>query len=285
MTAGPRLAGLIGHPVAHSISPAFQQAAFDALGIHATYERWDTPPDRLATRVRALRGARYFGANVTVPHKEAVLPLLDDLDPMARRAGAVNTIVNTNGRISGSNTDIVGFRRALREAGGFDAAGKRALVLGAGGAARAVILALEQEGAVSVAVANRHLARAERLVSDLRSNAGPGLIAIPWEQATSALTVASVDLLINCTTLGLAGSALARESPIPCEALHSDLYVCDIVANPLVTPLLHDASVAGAGCVGGLPMLVYGGAASFEQWTGETAPVDTMLHAASMAMR
>jgi len=181
--------------------------------------------------------------------------------------------------------DIAAGALLVREAGGFDAAGKRALVLGAGGAARAVILALEQEGAFSVAVANRHQARAERLVSDLRSDLGPGLIAIPWEQATSGLTVAGVDLLINCTTLGLAGSELARESPIPCEALHSDLYVCDIVANPLVTPLLHDASAAGAGFVGGLPMLVYGGAASFEQWTGETAPVDTMLHAASMAMR
>src|SRR5690242_7189756 len=181
-----RLAGLIGQPVAHSISPHFQQAAFDALGIAARYERWETAASGLVARVEALREPRFLGANVTVPHKKAVPSLLDEVDETARRAGAVNTIANRNGRLAGSNTDISGFRRALREAGGFDVSGARAIVLGAGGAARAVVLALEQEGAATVGVANRHAGRAARVVEELRSDTGPRLIVLDWAAAVSA---------------------------------------------------------------------------------------------------
>ena len=280
----PGLLGLIGHPVGHSVSPSFQQAALDALVIDARYERWDTPPAALSARVEALRHPPFLGANVTVPHKEGVIALLDAVDDLARRAGAVNTLVRNGEHLAGYNTDIAGFRRALREAGGFDAAGKRAVVLGAGGAARAVVLALELEGAASVVVANRHAERALRLVDDLSRAGGPGLAPLPWEEATCAARLREADLLVNCTTLGMAGGAAASDSPVEASALRSGLFVCDIVANPRVTPLLAAAATAGCACLGGLPMLVYQGAASFARWTGREAPIAVMLSAAELAM-
>jgi shikimate dehydrogenase len=280
-----RKSGLIGFPVEHSISPVFQQAAFDALGIDARYERWSTTTEALRERVAGLRHPEFFGANVTVPHKQAVLPLLDDVDSLAHRAGAVNTIVRRDARLFGSNTDVEGFRRALRERGPFEASGKRAVVLGAGGAARAVVLALELEGAVSIAVANRHPERAQRLVAGLRSDAGPELISLPWEDAVSPVVLRTASLLVNCTTLGLAGTSTAKESPVSAVALSPRLFVCDIVANPPLTPLLVAAREAGAPYLGGLAMLVYQGAASFELWTGAAAPIDVMMQAAEAAMQ
>ncbi|HLZ71279.1 MAG TPA: shikimate dehydrogenase [Dehalococcoidia bacterium] len=280
----PALIGLIGDPVGHSISPVFQQAALDALGIAARYERWQTPAADLPARIALLRHEPYLGANVTVPHKEAVLALLDEVDHLARRAGAVNTIRREGDRLLGFNTDVAGFRRALREAGGFDAGGKRVIVLGAGGAARALILALAQEGAATVAVANRHAERAERLVRELRSDAAPDLVTLPWAEATNAAALRGANLLLHCTTLGMAGSDGADVSPVAAEALHARLFVCDIVANPLETPLLAAARAKGARTLGGLPMLVYQGAAAFTLWTGTAAPADVMLAAAERAM-
>jgi len=157
-------------------------------------------------------------------------------------------------------------------------------VLGAGGAARAVILALEQEGAAAVAVANRHAERAERLVRELRTDAAPDLVTLSWQEATGAAALRGADLLVHCTTLGMAGSAGAGVSPVAADALHERLFVCDIVANPLQTPLLLAARAAGARGLGGLPMLVYQGAAAFTLWTGAGAPVDVMLAAAERAM-
>jgi len=276
--------GVIGDPVAHSISPIFQQAAFDALGLDVSYQRWPTSPSELPERIAALRNDRVLGANVTVPHKETVIALLDEIDLLAQRVGAVNTITKRHERLIGTNTDVDGFRAALREAGGFDAKGKRALVLGAGGAARAVVLALSKEGAISIAVANRHRLRAVSLVVDLRSDAGPELVVVDWSDAVAAPALRKADLLVHCTTLGLAGSAGSEASPVGASALHNRLFVCDIVANPLITPLLRQAQNAGAGWLGGLPMLIHQGAASFQRWSGCAAPVDVMLQAAMRAM-
>ncbi len=284
MHTNSRLAGLIGTPVAHSISPVFQQAAFDALGINACYERWETTPEQLPARMGSLRHKRFMGANVTVPHKEAVIAFLDEIAPSARRAGAVNTVCNRSGTLSGTNTDISGFRRALRDSGGFDARGQRATVLGAGGAARAIVIALEQEGASVVAIANRHAERARRLTDELQSDAGPELIPLAWEDAVSVSHLRDTDLLIHCTTLGMAGSRWANESAVPGANLGGRLFVCDIVANPLLTPLLRSAAAAGARILGGLAMLVYQGAASFEEWTGRSAPIEVMMSAAEAAM-
>lgn len=276
-------AGLIGHPVGHSISPLFQQAGFDALGLDARYEAWDTPPEALPARVAMLREEGYLGANVTVPHKEAVLALIDEPDHIVRRVGALNTIFRRGAVLHASNTDVGGFRQALQSAG-FAVAGMRAVVLGAGGAARAIVLALELDGALSVTIANRSPERARRLGGELRSDAGPDLVALPWDEALSAQHLAAVDLLINCTTLGLAGSVGAARSPVAAAALHAGLFVADIVANPRQTPLLREAQRAGARTLGGLPMLVYGGAEAFSLWTGQPAPIEVMLRAAEAAM-
>src|SRR3990172_1548085 len=160
--------GVIGYPLKHSLSPAFQQAALDHLGLDIRYEAWPTPPDSLAETVAGLRAPDRLGANVTIPHKEAVIPFLDELDDLARRVGAVNTIANRQGRLYGCNTDVERFLRALREDGSFDPAGSRVLVAGAGGAARAVVVALVEAGAASITVINRTFSRATRLVEELR---------------------------------------------------------------------------------------------------------------------
>jgi shikimate dehydrogenase len=275
--------GLIGHPVGHSISPAFQQAAFDALAIDARYERWETPPEALERRVTALRAAPHLGANVTVPHKSAVLDLLDSVDATARRAGAVNTIVTRDGALHGANTDIAGLLRALQTAA-FVATGKRALLLGAGGAARAAVLALEAQGLQLLTIANRHRARAEALVASMQLESPLLLDVADWAAATGPRGLEGVDLLINSTTIGLNGAPAAEQSPVDARALHSGTFVCDIVANPRQTPLLRQAAAAGCGAMGGLAMLVFQGAAAFELWTGREAPVQVMFEAAERAM-
>ncbi|MCH7706631.1 MAG: shikimate dehydrogenase, partial [Chloroflexi bacterium] len=161
------VAGIIGYPLGHSVSPAFQQAALDHHHMDARYEAWETPPEELEGRLHSLRGSDMLGANVTVPHKEAVIPYLDRLTPEARRTGAVNTIVHRDDGLEGHNTDIPGFLRALREDGKFEPSGRRVLLLGAGGAARAVAYALVGQGIAGVSISNRTLDRSQSLVSDL----------------------------------------------------------------------------------------------------------------------
>jgi shikimate dehydrogenase len=275
--------GLIGQPVQHSISPIFQQAAFDALTIDARYEAWETSAAALPERIATLRRDGFLGANVTVPHKETAAALIDQADELVRRTGALNTIYRRGSTLFATNTDVAGFRNAL-QAAGFAVAGKRAVVLGAGGAARAIVLALELDGARSVVVANRTAARAQTLVEALRSDTGPELTTEPWAEAISARRLANADLLIHCTTVGLAGSSAEHASPVGAGALHAGLFVADIVANPLTTPLLRAARSAGASTLGGLPMLVYQGAAAFALWTERSAPLDVMQRAAEAAM-
>ena len=159
--------GLIGYPLAHSISPAFQQAALDHVGIDARYELWETEREALAERVAAMRHPDCLGANVTVPYKELVIPMLDEIDPLAARIGAANTIVNRGARLGGYNTDMTGFAHALREEGSFDPTGAHVVLLGAGGAGRAATMALVQAKAASITIADLVPERARRLVEDL----------------------------------------------------------------------------------------------------------------------
>lgn len=236
--------GLIGDPVAHSISPVFQQAAFDALAIAAHYEAWRTPAAALPERVAGLRAPEMLGANVTVPHKQAVLPLLDQLHPAAARAGAVNTIVNEGGRLIGHNTDITGFLDALRLDGGVEPKGARAVVIGAGGAARAVVIALLDAGVARLRVLNRTPARAAALVAELADGRGE---AAALEPDRVASLLAGADLVVNCTTVGMRHSAQEHALPVPVEALPAAAMVVDIVANPLVTPFLAAPPRAGVG--------------------------------------
>lgn len=271
---GARLA-LLAHPAGHSVSPAMQQAALDALGLQATYEAVDVAPAALAEAVAALRSAPWWGANVSVPHKEAVVPLLDELRPNARRLGAVNTIVREGDRIVGDNTDLAGFARALDALGAFGA-GTSAVVLGAGGAARAVVAALRDRGA-TVLVANRSVARAEALVAEL--GAGGASVVAP---VALAAAVRAADLLVQTTTVGMAGGPAG--SPLPEGVLPSAGAVVDLVYRPARTPLLRAAAAAGLAVQNGLPMLVWQGAAAFEAWTGRSAPADAMGRAAEAAL-
>ncbi len=273
--------GLIGYPLGQSISPAFQQAALDALGLDVRYEAWETGPHQLAGVVAALRAYDCLGANVTIPYKEAIIPLLDETDALSRQVGAVNTVVHRQGRLVGHNTDVIGFVRALRQDAGFDPAGCHALVLGAGGAGRAVVLALAQEGAAAIAVANRTPARASQLVEDLRPHAGDtNLYALPLASAS----LAGCQLLVNCTSVGMAGTPQEASSPIPTDSIPGDILVVDLVYKPLETRLMSAARKRGCRVLGGLAMLVYQGAASFRLWTGREAPLAVMFRAAREAL-
>jgi shikimate dehydrogenase len=275
--------GVIGYPLERSLSPVFQQAALDHAQLDIAYEKWPTPPDGLSTRVTGLRAESVLGANVTVPHKEAVVPMIDEVDEVARRVGAVNTIVNKAGRLYGYNTDVGGFMRALREEGDFDPAGRRAVVAGAGGAARAVVAGLLQAQAASITVINRTLSRANRLAEELRPlNNATELRALPEMYASWMAVMTSCDLLVNCTSAGSPG--LEKESIIPPDLIRSPMLVHDLVYYPAETPLLVEARKRGARTLGGLPMLIYQGAASFELWTSKKPPLEVMFDAAREAL-
>ena len=209
---------LLGHPVGHSISPRFQQAAFDYLKLPIRYEACDTQEPQLGERVQGMRESGFLGANVTVPHKQRVLALVDKVSADVATTGAANCLVNAGGQLLAHNTDVGGFQRALRTVAGFDARGRKAVVIGAGGAARAVVVALCSEGAAKITVLNRSLERAEQLVSEIGAKVSTRLQP---EQLDGSLarTIASCDLLVNCTSLGMAGTDLAGKSPLP-QGLH-----------------------------------------------------------------
>lgn len=280
-----RLAGLIGFPLGHSVSPPMQQAAFDHHNLPWRYSSWQTAAEDLPARVASLREARVVGANVTVPHKQAVMPLLDEVDTQATFVGAVNTIINRDGRLSGYNTDVPGFLQALRADAGFDPRGAAALLLGAGGAARAAAYALIRAGAKSLTIANRHDQRAAHLRAALdRLGAETQLLAVNWNDEDLAEAAGKCDLLVNTTTVGMRGGPAEGESPLNARVLHRDLLVFDLVYNPQDTPLARAARAAGATAITGLSMLVYQGAHSFTLWTGLPAPVEPMRAAAEAAL-
>ncbi|MSQ25682.1 MAG: shikimate dehydrogenase [Dehalococcoidia bacterium] len=277
-----KLAGIIGWPLGHSISPAFHQAAFDYLKLGWRYERWTTPPHQLPQRIAGLRQPHMAGANVTVPHKETVVAMLDSVDPQAKRIGAVNTIVNRQGRLEGHNTDAPGFILSLRRQAAFDPKGARVLVLGAGGAAKAVVISLLDAGAAWVVICNRTPERARRLVLAAAAGARLGwgeLRVAPWGAPPP-----DADLLVNTTTLGMRGGPAPQESPLPAARIPRRALVCDLVYNPQDTPLLAQARLAGARTLGGLPMLIHQGALAGELWTGKQAPYQVMLDAALRAL-
>jgi shikimate dehydrogenase len=285
-----RFVGLIGLGLKHSISPQFQQAAFDHLGLDVRYELWDTEESDLPAVVRALREPAKLGANVTIPHKEKVIPLLDEVDAAAAGIGAVNTIVKKDGNLSGFNTDSIGFLRALRQEGGFDPARRRAVLLGAGGVARAAGFALVHAGVASLMLTDVVVESAQRLVADLRrsfdqaTDPAPEIGVLLQGSTEFEKAVRDCDLLVNCSPVGMKHGATEAQSPLKAGLIGKGALVYDLVYNPADTPLLKDASTAGARTLGGLAMLVYQGAAAFELWTGEAAPVDIMMKAAKDAL-
>ena len=273
---------LIGHPVAHSLSGAMQQAAFDELGIDATYELWDRDPDR-ARRRRSPSCARddFLGANVTIPHKERVVPLVDRLTEEAHATGAVNTITREGKRLIGHNTDVPGFKVALDQLVGKQKMPRQAVVLGAGGGARAVVYGLITEGFQRIVVFNRHLHRAEGLVKHFgRSAAHMELRAMPWHESIIESELAKTKVLVNATSIGLTtddepdpGRGPPRRAARARPDLRPDHSCCATRRPP------------GATVADGELMLLHQGAAAFTLWTGQPAPLELMQDEARRGAR
>ena len=262
--------GLFGYPLSHSISPAFQQAALDHCSIPARYHRWSVPPEHLPIEVERLRGDDYLGANVTIPHKEVVAGLVDEVDEVASRLRAVNTIIKVRGRLIGRNTDEYGFMRSLRETGRFSPEGRVAALLGAGGAARAAAFGLAAAGVRRLTIANRTRERAEALAAEARRD-GCEVEAVAADANALTEVCEAADLIVNATSVGMRHGPAEGESPLPEGAIPPRSVVFDMVYTPTETPLLRQAAEAGARPVGGLPLLVFQGAASFRMWTGVEA--------------
>ncbi len=249
-----RLLGIIGHPLRHSLSPMLHNAMCDALGVDAVYLPWPMPQDRLDAFMQAVRTLPIHGCSVTIPHKEAVMPLCDRLTARARDVGAVNTLYWEDGALVGENTDVTGFIAPLAALGGRIGA---ALVLGAGGAARAAVAGLQRLGVPRIGVANRTAARSADICRDL------GGEALSWE----ARFAWGAELVVNTTPLGMAGSNV-HESPWEASAFAPGMLAYDMVYNPLQTRFLAQAEAAGCRTVSGLEMFVQQAAAQFRLWTG-----------------
>ncbi|UCC60460.1 MAG: shikimate dehydrogenase [Dehalococcoidia bacterium] len=282
--------GLIGRGLKHSISPQFQQAAFDHLGLDVHYEIWDTEENELPSIVEGLRRPPKLGANVTIPYKEAVLPLLDEVDSNAAGIGAVNTIVNYNGKLAGHNTDSSGFMMAMEKEGGFNPIGKTAVLLGSGGVARAASFVLISAGIKSLVVTDIIAEKMHGLVVDLKRVQAGGRESLTEIMALSADdpryrdAVSGCDLLVNCTPIGMKHSTTEGRSPIEADLIPKGALVYDLVYNPLETVLMKAARESGAHALHGLSMLVYQGAAAFELWTEREAPIDIMMDAARKSL-
>jgi len=263
-----RVAAVIGYPIHHSISPVIHNAAFRALDLDWVFTAFEVAPGRAAAAAEGARDLGLAGLSVTMPHKADVVRALDRLTPTAEPLGAVNTVVRQGSRqLVGDNTDGAGFLDALRTDEGFDPAGRRCLVVGAGGAARAVVLALADAGAVEVIVANRTPARAEEAAALAPGVARPG----STEEADS------VELIVNATPQGMAGDL---SLPVPASTLGSGQLVVDLVYHPVLTPLVEAARQRGAAAANGLGMLIHQAAHAFRLWTGEDPPLEVMSAAA-----
>ena len=269
---------LIGHPVAHSLSGAMQQAAFDARGIDARYELWDRAPIDLPDAIADVRDDDFLGANITIPHKERVVPLIDRLTEEAQATGAVNTLTREGRRLVGHNTDVPGFAAALDKLVGRSKMPRQAVVLGAGGGSRAVVYGLIRVGFLRIVIFNRHLHLAESLVKHFaKSAAHMELRAMPWHESIIESELAKTRVLVNATSIGLT----ADVSPIPGEILTPELLVLDLIYNR--TRLLREAEAAGCTTSDGETMLLHQGAAAFTLWTGQAAPFDVMGDALASA--
>jgi len=264
------LYGIIGHPVGHSLSPSMHNAGFRALGIDAVYLAFDVGPGRLSDALLGVRALGIRGLSVTIPHKEAVIPLLDEVDETAGTMGAVNTIFFRDGRLLGMNTDWLGVVKALEVETAL--AGRKVLVLGAGGSARAVAFGLTKRGA-TVHIANRTPEKARVLA---------GLFGGTWS-GLDGIGDVGASILVNTTSVGMAPEASV--SPVPAEILPGVDVVMDLVYRPRETRLLREAREAGCRVVDGLSMLLHQGVAQFELWTGREPPLKTMSGALEEALK
>lgn len=272
------LYGVFGDPIAHSKSPLMLNRAFRETGLNAAYAAFHVRPEGLRDAVNGIRALGFRGVNITIPHKVKVMEYLDAIDDRAADIGAVNTIVNENGRLVGYNTDGVGYVRSLKEETGINLAGRKILIIGAGGAARAIACALAAEQPDRIVIANRTKERADLLAADIRRHvpcAGHSLEEVKT-------LIGEMELVVNTTSVGMAPHV--DQLPIPPEWLHERLLVSDLIYNPLTTRLLKEAKARGARIHGGLGMFVYQGAYAFEYWTGLPAPIRAMREAVEQSL-
>jgi len=280
ITSRTGLYGIIGNPISHSLSPVMQNAAFEAAGLDAVYLALHVESSLLRQAIEGFRAINLLGFSVTIPHKVAVMKYLDELDGSAATIGAVNTVVNREGKLIGYNTDGIGALAALREAG-VDLQGRRILLLGAGGAARALAFSLA-ETAERITILNRTVSKAEGLAEDVQKVTGTNVVHGRLDPLTLSVESSSADLLVNATSVGM--HPKPDETPIDAKLLRPDMVVFDIVYSPLETRLLREARETGAKCVGGLMMLVHQGAKAFELWTGKKAPIPMMTEALKVVL-
>ena len=267
-----RVCGVIGDPIEHSLSPIMQTAAFEALNLDYVFLAFKVKPPRVEDAVNGMRALNIRGLNVTMPHKTKVINFLDRVDLSAQIVNSVNTILNKENMLFGFNTDGVGALRALKE-NGVALKGRKVLLLGAGGAARAIAYTMAKE-ADELAILNRTVKHAQAIAKLLEKSCSKKIVAGSLSSSDIQMNLQDSDILINATSIGMKPNA--EESPVSPKLLRSNLSVMDIVYNPLETKLAKDAKVAGARVVSGIEMLIYQGAASFEIWTGKSAPVEVM---------
>ena len=273
ITAQTQLCGLLGNPVDHSLSPAIHNAAFQELGLNFVYLAF--PVEDLKNAIAGIRALGHIrGFSVTIPHKVAIVPLLDSVETTAKHIGSVNTIVKDRGLLVGTNTDASGALQALRQ-GGIDLSGQRIVMLGTGGAARAIAFGLCVEGSIEhltlLGIDDKERAA---LATDLRAKTVATVTDDQLHASTLGSALANAHLLIHCTPIGM--HPKIEHSCVPKELLHPGLTVMDIVYNPLNTQLLQDARAAGCRTIQGIDMFLHQAVGQFELWTGETAPIETM---------
>ena len=275
------LVGCFGQPVAENPTGAMQEAAFQVLGLNWRYLTVEVPPEKLRDAMLGVRAFGMQGVNLTIPHKVAVIEYLDEIAPDAAIIGAVNTVRRNGNRLIGENTDGKGFLRGVRSDAQVDPRNKRIVVLGAGGAARAIVTELALAGASDVLVLNRSVSRGEQMVAALLSKIQAPIRFAQW-RGTYALP-ADTDILVNATSIGLYPDVDSMP-PVKLDEAHPGMLVCDVVFNPAETLLIRAARERGLPVLDGLSMLVYQGTIGFELWTGQKAPEPVMKEALRRAM-
>jgi shikimate dehydrogenase len=272
ITAHTKLLCIIGYPIEHSMSPVMHNAVIKELNLDYIYLAFRVYPNNLPLAVKAFKTLDIKGINVTIPFKEKIIGYLDEIDPIGKKIGAINTIKNENGYLIGKNTDAEGGKIAILNSG-YDISGRNVLILGAGGTARALSYSLANY-VNKITIVNRTEIRAEKLAQELNRNFGINVVSKKF--LTNILTeeTQKADLLINTTPIGMYPNV--DKTPISAEFLHKDLFVFDVIYNPLETKLLKDANECGCKTMGGLDMLVNQGASAFEWWTNEKPNLNTM---------
>ncbi|MGV9171377.1 MAG: shikimate dehydrogenase [Promethearchaeia archaeon] len=263
---------LIGHPVEHSFSPIMHNPALKELDLDYVYTAFDVHPSDLEKAVNGVRALNIQGCNITIPHKETIIPFLDEIDPLAAKIGAVNTIKNENGKLIAKNTDSIGGKKALKEAGCV-ISDRKVAFFGAGGACRALSFVLAED-AKEIVIFNRTVSRGKNLAEELQKKMDIKAKGLALDDQSIEKELKDSDILVNTTPIGMHPDV--AESPIVKEILHRDLFVFDVIYNPIKTKLLKDAEQIGCKTLGGLDMLVYQGALGFEWWTGHTPNISLM---------